>query len=115
MKILRTQSQILTLSLTDSRTHFPFATKNLPSNTRMQMTNSVSGGRVGKKIRRALPAYIACIIFFLLLTQIDHHHFERYQRTSSDVLKRVLAYQSTFRNKGAKFPKKIWQTWKVDP
>jgi mannosyltransferase OCH1-like enzyme len=71
---------------------------------------------VRKQMRRTFPASIACILLLLIFTQIDH--FERYQHKSGDVLKRILAYQTSFQNhnaKDTKFPKKIWQTWKVDP
>lgn len=66
-----------------------------------------------KPIRRLLPIWIACILLFFLFTQADH--FERYQRTPGDVLKRVWPSQKTLRPKDSKFPKKIWQTWKTDP
>ncbi|KAG4438927.1 hypothetical protein IFR05_005607 [Cadophora sp. M221] len=77
-------------------------------------TPSISGGRFRKQSKRAAPVYIACALLLLLYTQIDH--FERFQHTPGEVLKRVLAYQQPMvRAQDTKFPKKIWQTWKTDP
>ncbi|EKD13984.1 glycosyltransferase sugar-binding region containing DXD domain-containing protein [Drepanopeziza brunnea f. sp. 'multigermtubi' MB_m1] len=77
-------------------------------------TSSISGGRFRKQTRRALPLYIACGLLLLIYTQIDH--FERFQRTPGEVLKRIMAHQQpVHREKNSKFPKKIWQTWKTDP
>lgn len=77
-------------------------------------TPSIGGGRFRKQSKRAAPVYIACALLLLLYTQIDH--FERFQHTPGEVLKRVLAYQQPMvRAQDSKFPKKIWQTWKTDP
>ena len=67
----------------------------------MQATTSKFPG--GLKIRRALPACIACLIFVLFLSNADS-----FGGTNVE-----LAYQSTLMTGG--FPRKIWQTWKVDP
>ncbi|PBP17980.1 glycosyltransferase sugar-binding region containing DXD domain-containing protein [Diplocarpon rosae] len=72
------------------------------------------GGRFRKQFRRALPVYFACALLLLLYTQIDH--FERFRQTPGEVLKRILAYQQPVsRENNTRFPRKIWQTWKMDP
>ena len=78
--------------------------------TRMQSpTSSPLGGRLPKQIQRALPIYIACILFVVFLSNLD-----TFGSGSTDVLRRGLAQQKPLIT-GASFPRKIWQTWKVDP
>ena len=79
----------------------------------MHIANAISGGRVRKQIKRAIPIYVACVLLFLLFAQTDH--FEKYQHTPGVVLRRILAYKSSPHRRDTKFPKKIWQSWKVDP
>lgn len=84
----------------------------------MHIASAIPGGRFGpfgKKIRRTIPVYLASVILFLFLTQFNHESVERYQHAPRDVLQRILKYKSSFNSRGAKFPKKIWQTWKTDP
>lgn len=81
--------------------------------TKMQIATWISGGRFRKQIRRALPLYITIILLFVIVTQIDH--IQRYQNKPGDYLKKLMAYQSKTHTPNTKFPKKIWQTWKVDP
>jgi mannosyltransferase OCH1-like enzyme len=70
-------------------------------NSSMQaITPKIAGGL---KIRRALPACVACIIFIVFLSNADS-----FGGTNVE-----LSYQSTLMTGG--FPRKIWQTWKVDP
>jgi mannosyltransferase OCH1-like enzyme len=66
------------------------------------------------RIRRTLPLYIVFVFIFIFLVSAPREHFEKYQNTSGEVLRRISAYRQTFRRE-TKFPKKIWQTWKVDP
>jgi mannosyltransferase OCH1-like enzyme len=78
--------------------------------TRMQSpTSTPLGGRLPKQIQRALPIYIACILFVVFLSNLDS-----FGSGSTDVLRRGLAHQKPIIT-GASFPRKIWQTWKVDP
>jgi mannosyltransferase OCH1-like enzyme len=79
----------------------------------MQAAKSQLGGRIPKQIQRALPVYIACIIFLIFLSNADSF---RSSLKVAYVSKRDYAYHSTLSIiTGSKFPKKIWQTWKVDP
>jgi len=79
----------------------------------MQATTSVFGLLLSKQIRRVLPLYFVCVLLFLLFIKADH--FERLRHNSGDVLKHALSYQSRPRSRESRIPKKIWQTWKVDP
>jgi mannosyltransferase OCH1-like enzyme len=72
-------------------------------------TSSPLGGRLPKQIQRALPVYIACILFVVLLSNLD-----TFSPSSTDVLRRGLARQKPLATHES-FPRKIWQTWKVDP
>lgn len=74
----------------------------------MHAAASQLGGRLPKQIQRALPVYIVCLILILLLSNADSFG------SSFNVVKREWSYQSTLPG-NAQFPKKIWQTWKVDP
>jgi mannosyltransferase OCH1-like enzyme len=77
----------------------------------MQTTTSQFGGRLPKQIQRVLPAYIVCLLFIVFLSNADI--FGSPQKVAG-VLKRELSYQSSS-TRGSRFPRKIWQTWKVDP
>jgi len=80
----------------------------------MRTAKSQLGGRIPKQIQRALPVYIACIIFIIFLSNTDS--FRSSLKVAYVSKKRDYAYQSTFSiTTDSKFPKKIWQTWKVDP
>ena len=78
----------------------------------MQMMQPKTAGfqaRLPKQIQRCLPLYIACIILLLLFANIDFGStvkVARRQHGSSHLLKPAP--------RGSHFPKKIWQTWKVD-
>jgi mannosyltransferase OCH1-like enzyme len=77
----------------------------------MQATTSQFGGRLPKQIQRVLPAYIVCILFVVFLSNADIFGSPR---KVAGVLKRELSYQPA-PTRGSQFPRKIWQTWKVDP
>ncbi len=70
------------------------------------------GGRLPKQLRRALPIYVACILFVLFFSKANTF---QPSVNATDVLKRVLAYQVPLQETNTIFPKKIWQTWKMDP
>lgn len=71
------------------------------------------GGLFPKQIQRAVPVYVA-IILLLVFLNVDFGTSSKV----SGVLKRELASTQSFlstSHTASKFPKKIWQTWKVDP
>ncbi|KAF4636873.1 hypothetical protein G7Y89_g1196 [Cudoniella acicularis] len=68
------------------------------------------GNRIPKLIQKNLPLYVACIIFVLFLSKTNSLGSSKV----TDVLKREL-YPHSSSIIGTQFPKKIWQTWKVDP
>ncbi|KAI9654218.1 MAG: hypothetical protein M1821_006746 [Bathelium mastoideum] len=77
----------------------------------MHATTSQFRNRLPKQIRRVLPAYIACIVLLifllnadLLVSSVKHAH----------KVKRDTTYQPAA-SVGTRFPKKIWQTWKIGP
>jgi mannosyltransferase OCH1-like enzyme len=67
--------------------------------------------RLPSQIRRVLPAYIACILLIFFLANAD---FFVSSIKSANKHKRDLSHQTPIKQ-GTKFPKKIWQTWKVGP
>jgi hypothetical protein len=74
------------------------------------------GGRLPKQIQRALPIYVAAILFILFLSygsaitpSFEVAHMAKRGLHSQKILTTKLPPRPT------KFPKKIWQTWKVDP
>lgn len=67
------------------------------------------GGCLPKQIQRCLPLYIACVVVVIFLANADLFG------SSINVVKRELSYKQKPLAIGTKFPKKIWQTWKVDP
>ncbi|KAI9827426.1 MAG: hypothetical protein M1819_006967 [Sarea resinae] len=79
--------------------------------TKMRATTSKNALRLPKQIVRALPVSIGCILMVLFLSTADCF------KPSTDVTnvwKRQLSYQSSLTS-GTRFPRKIWQSWKVDP
>ncbi|KAL9115643.1 MAG: hypothetical protein Q9227_000011 [Pyrenula ochraceoflavens] len=65
----------------------------------LQATSSKYGGRMPKQIRRIIPACLACILLVI---------FYANSASWND-----LSYQTALAT--GRFPRKIWQTWKVDP
>jgi mannosyltransferase OCH1-like enzyme len=78
------------------------------TDTRMHAVTSQLGGRLPKQMQRVLPVYIACILVVVFLSNADSFG------SSLKVVKRELSCQSALTG-GTQFPRKIWQTWKVDP
>ncbi|EKD15316.1 uncharacterized protein L3040_001683 [Drepanopeziza brunnea f. sp. 'multigermtubi'] len=84
-------------------------------------TRSKFVNRVPKQIQRCLPMYIAFIVFIILITNLDVWESSS---TSIDIVKRNVAVQQQQYAAAAgstklpvipeTFPRKIWQTWKVD-
>ena len=77
----------------------------------MQSPSSPLGSRLPRQIQRSLPVYLAGILVFLLL--LNAASFGSSLKDAG-VLRRELSYSSTL-GAGSRFPKKIWQTWQVDP
>ncbi|KAG9248372.1 putative initiation-specific alpha-1,6-mannosyltransferase [Calycina marina] len=85
-------------------------------NTKMNVPTSIlspMAGRIPKPLQRRVPfglAIVVIILFFYIGSSYDQ---------SAEVLKRVghtvLSYQTPSKAAGDRFPKKIWQSWKVDP
>ncbi|KAL3421582.1 glycosyl transferase [Phlyctema vagabunda] len=73
----------------------------------MLASTSVFGGGI---VRKALPIYVVCVLVILSL----RHRFARSSPKVADVVRREVTFQSSPITDNA-FPKKIWQTWKVDP
>lgn len=66
-----------------------------------------------KQLQRAIPlSIIACLAFIWFASRGGHSI--PHSPIVADAWKRVLATQSPFTDSD-EFPKKIWQTWKVDP
>ncbi|CZR69334.1 probable glycosyl transferase [Phialocephala subalpina] len=84
----------------------------------MKMQPKLSyGSRLPKQIRRALPVYIAVILFITIISNADSIGSSM-KSASPKNLKRSFSSQkilSSGTGKGTQFPKKIWQSWKVDP
>ncbi|KUJ23950.1 uncharacterized protein LY89DRAFT_571658 [Mollisia scopiformis] len=71
------------------------------------------GGRLPKELRRILPIYVACVLFVLFFARANPY---KSPLEASEVIKRVLAaYQTPLQSTRSAFPRKIWQTWKIDP
>ncbi|KFY58544.1 hypothetical protein V496_06073 [Pseudogymnoascus sp. VKM F-4515 (FW-2607)] len=64
-------------------------------------------GRLPRQIQRALPVYLACILIIFIISHADS------LGAPLRVAKRGFSQQPL--NLATKFPRKIWQTWKVDP
>ena len=77
----------------------------------MHTTTSQFRNRLPKQIRRVLPAYIAFVVLVvfllnadLLVSSVKH----------APKVKRDTNHRSAV-STGTKFPRKIWQTWKIGP
>lgn len=77
----------------------------------MSPTTAAFKNRVPKQVVRALPLYIACIVLVGFLFQLGSFSSNH----ATDVSKRQVSHQAALRKGGSRFPRKIWQTWKVDP
>jgi mannosyltransferase OCH1-like enzyme len=67
-----------------------------------------------KQLQRAIPLSIfACLLFIWFLSRTGHRIPS--SPIVADAWKRVLSSQSPPFTRTEEFPKKIWQTWKVDP
>lgn len=74
----------------------------------MQTTSQLSG-RLPKQMQRALPIYAILILLILIISNVEHlkpSTVSHAKRSTQKVLKGLTTTE---------FPRKIWQTWKVDP
>jgi mannosyltransferase OCH1-like enzyme len=70
------------------------------------------GGRLPKELRRLVPIYLACVLLVLVFGKANPY---KSPIEASEVIKRVLAaYQRPLQTSSI-IPRKIWQTWKIDP
>ncbi|KAK3332344.1 nucleotide-diphospho-sugar transferase [Cercophora scortea] len=69
--------------------------------------------RVPTQLRRAIPLYILCVIIIALFLNVDTFTVSR----TTPVLKRSPSQKvlGESAQPSSTFPKKIWQSWKVDP
>jgi mannosyltransferase OCH1-like enzyme len=86
--------------------------KIIPS-PRMQVTTAPFATRLPKQLQRALPIYVVVTLLFVLF--LSRHNTIQTSPIVADALKRVLSPQVPSLPIPREFPKKIWQTWKVDP
>ncbi|THV47192.1 hypothetical protein BGAL_0328g00050 [Botrytis galanthina] len=77
--------------------------------SRSMQTTSQFGGRLPKQIQRALPIYAILVLFILIISNVDTLKSSTVSHAKRSTQK-VLKGSTT-----ANFPRKIWQTWKVDP
>ncbi|KAE9369772.1 glycosyltransferase family 32 protein [Stipitochalara longipes BDJ] len=76
------------------------------------------GGRLPKQIQRALPVY-ACLILFIVWLSYGNSFTPKFE--VAQVKKRSTNGQKSIssdllsQKSPTRFPKKIWQTWKIDP
>lgn len=75
------------------------------------------GGRLSRQLKRALPIYAVIVLLLLFLSygnglssKPDIAHVRKRGLAAQNVLNEGVPGQLPLR-----FPKKIWQTWKVDP
>ena len=67
--------------------------------------------RLRNQIRRALPVYLVCILFIIVISSVDS---VKSSVKAARVFKRDSSHQTVL-SVGTKFPRKIWQTWKFGP
>lgn len=73
--------------------------------------------RLPTQMRRCAVLYLACLCFILLILNADVFGSVAVPRQKSTTHKRNTSIQKPVKDgsRGSTFPKKIWQTWKVDP
>ncbi|EJT75155.1 initiation-specific alpha-1,6-mannosyltransferase [Gaeumannomyces tritici R3-111a-1] len=80
--------------------------------------------RLPTQIRRCLPLYLTCLCVVLLILNADlvgismprHHRLNIRREAYKDYLNSKSGrHSATAPKTPARFPRKVWQTWKVDP
>lgn len=83
-----------------------------PLSPRMAATTAKWRNRIPTQIRRLIPIYAICLCILFLLLNSDILP----SRSETNVFKRnALKHKPAEGHEGTGFPKKIWQTWMVDP
>lgn len=81
----------------------------------MRTSTSPLGARLPKQIKRALPVYIVLVLVIMLLLNVDSFGSTgRSARHKRSLHRSSHGSQKGVTPKGDRFPRKIWQTWKVD-
>ncbi|KAH7412678.1 nucleotide-diphospho-sugar transferase [Cadophora sp. MPI-SDFR-AT-0126] len=80
----------------------------------MSPTKTAFGNRVPKQVQRCLPLYIAFIVFIILITNLDLVGSGASHVKRDVVVRKTKSGSTASAAEPAHFPKKIWQTWKVD-
>ena len=85
------------------------------TNFMMRTSTSPLGARLPKQIQRALPVYIVLVLAIILLSNLDSFGSGgKTWRHKRSLLRSSHSTPNGVTPKGDKFPRKIWQTWKVD-
>ena len=69
-------------------------------------------GRFTTQVRRVLPVYLLLLFLFLFFA---NSHFFTAPIRAAHKYKRELRYQQPLQSSTSVIPRKIWQTWKIDP
>jgi mannosyltransferase OCH1-like enzyme len=74
----------------------------------------LSPARLPRQLQRVVPIYLALVFVFVFFWKAEYFA-PRFN--PADLIQRVLTYQYPLQSTPTKttFPKKIWQTWKIDP
>ncbi|KAM7191303.1 hypothetical protein V8F20_009358, partial [Naviculisporaceae sp. PSN 640] len=75
-------------------------------------TTTALRNRLPTQFRRLLPVYIAAVILFVFLFNLTLFHSSASSTSFTPSYPKEVAVPKAVR---AEFPKKIWQTWKVNP
>lgn len=78
----------------------------------MRTTTFQWGNRLPRQVQRALPVCVACVLIVSYLSAAGA--FRSPDQYGSVLTKRDFSYQSRLAG-GTRFPRKIWQSWKVNP
>ncbi|KAE8448917.1 hypothetical protein EG329_008713 [Mollisiaceae sp. DMI_Dod_QoI] len=93
----------------------PYSALDAMSETKMQPKLSY-GNRLPKQIRRAFPIYIAVILFITIISNVGSIGSSVKSASPRNLKRSFSSTQKVLTTgTGTHFPKKIWQTWKVDP
>lgn len=97
------------------------AGKTAPGRLVDRLSAGLAGLALPKRIRRALPVYLACALLLVVVVNHDVLYLVPGPRGVSRrgqvslAAAAAAAADATPRLPGSTFPQKIWQTWKIDP
>jgi len=86
-----------------------------PLSPKMGALHAKLRNRIPTQMRRSLPLYLICVTLFVVVLYADVLGFGKARPV---IIKRVgsqISFARTSTQQVDEFPKKIWQTWKVDP